>query len=276
MSDRQGRASEAAAAITARAPTRPRVAIILGSGLGTVADALGDAQAIEYDAIPHFAATHVDGHAGQLKLGDLAGVSAAVFAGRAHLYEGYGPADVALPIYVARELGAETLIVTNAAGAVNEAYAAGDIMLITDHINLSGQNPLGGAAFEPPSGFVDMQGAYDADLRATARLVASARHVPLHEGVYAMMPGPSYETAAEVRMLRVLGADAVGMSTAMEAIAARRAGMRVLGFSIIANAAAGASSGAPISHGAVLEAVRAAAPRLRAVIEGVVETLRPG
>lgn len=276
MSDRQSRASEAAAAITARAPARPRVAIILGSGLGTVADALASAQTIEYAAIPHFRATHVDGHAGHLKVGDLAGVSAAVFSGRVHLYEGYGPADVALPVFVARELGAETLIVTNAAGAVNEAYAAGDIALITDHINLSGQNPLGGAAFEHSSAFVDMQGAYDADLRATARLVASARQVPLREGVYAMMSGPSYETVAEVRMLRALGADAIGMSTVLEVIAARCVGMRVLGFSVIANAAAGAASGAPISHEGVLDAVRSAAPRLRAVIEGVLETLRPG
>lgn len=238
-------------------------------------DSLADgSKTLDYRDIPHFPQTHVDGHPGRLAIREMRGVAVAVFAGRPHIYEGYAQRDVAFPVYVARRLGAVVMILTNAAGAVNQDLEPGNVMVITDHINLSGGNPLSGDAGGAP--FVDMRDAYDVALRATAKNVAARGGIALREGVYAMLQGPSYETAAEVGMLRAIGADAVGMSTVPEVIAARHAGMRVLALSVIANAAGDTAAETPrLTHDEVLRVVRLAAGDARTVIEGVVESLRP-
>jgi len=273
MSDYERAVAEAAQYVGSNTRLRPRVAIVLGSGLAAVATALTQADDISYEAIPHFPRTSVDGHRGRLLIGDLRGVPAIAFQGRVHAYEGKSMRDVAFPVYVAKQLGVEVLVVTNAAGAVNHHFAPGDVVLVTDHLNLAGANPLTGPNLEAGPRFVDLRDAYDLALRDAAKRAAAARNIELHEGVYAMMAGPAYETSAEVRMLRTLGADAVGMSTVPEVIAARHAGMRVLGLSVIANRASDADA-APLTHEEVLRTVESAAHRVRGVIEGVVETLR--
>jgi purine-nucleoside phosphorylase len=218
----------------------PRVAAILGSGLGGVAALLDDGpQArIPYREIPHAPGAAVEGHAGELLAGTVRDVPAILLSGRAHPYEGYSQREATLLLRAVLALGVETLIVTNAAGGLNPEFDAGEVMLISDHINLSGDNPLLGPnldAFGPR--FPAMTDAYDPELRATARESAGSTGIALREGVYVMLAGPSYETRAEMRMLRGLGADAVGMSTAHEVIVARHAGRRVLGFSLITNEA---------------------------------------
>lgn len=224
----------------ARTDLRPRIALILGSGLGPLADEVDDAAVIPYGEIPGFPVSTAPGHAGRLVLGRLEGRTVAVMAGRAHMYEGYTAQEVVLPVRALRRLGAEVLVVTNAAGGVNLSFHPGTLMLIVDHINLMGRNPLVGPN-ESTLGvrFPDMTEAYDGALRACARRVSQQVGVELAEGVYLGVLGPSYETPAEIRMARALGADAVGMSTVMEVIAANHAGMRVLGLSCITNMAAG-------------------------------------
>ena len=221
-----------------RTRLKPKIAIILGSGLGGLADALTDAVAIDYDELPHFPATTVAGHRGRLLVGKLDGVPVLLFDGRIHFYEGHPMWQVAFPVYLAHKMGATTLLVTNAAGGINPALKPGTIMLIRDHINLTGTSPLiGPNAPDLGPRFPSMRDAYDPGLRDLALRTAETAGIPVAEGVYVAMIGPQYETDAELRMLERIGADAVGMSTVPEVIAARHAGMRVLGISVIANAA---------------------------------------
>ena len=231
---------EAAAAVRARTDLQPEIAIVLGSGLGALAAEVENAVELPYEELPHFARSTAPGHAGRLVLGYLEDRPVAVMAGRIHLYEGHEARDVVLPIRTLFTLGARQLIITNAAGGVNEHFHPGTLMLIADHINLTGRNPLIGLN-DPRFGvrFPDMSDAYDAELRRHSRRVALDLRQELAEGVYLALNGPSYETPAEIRMCRMLGADAVGMSTVMEVIAARHLGMRVLGISCITNMAAG-------------------------------------
>ncbi|HLH62366.1 MAG TPA: purine-nucleoside phosphorylase [Ktedonobacteraceae bacterium] len=265
--------SEAAAAIQLRAPLRPDVALILGSGLGDLAGDLSDATAIPYEEIPHFARSTAPGHLGRLLLGTLENVPVVVMQGRFHLYEGYAPQALTFPMRVMRTLGAHTLIVTNAAGGVNPAYAAGDFMLIRDHINLPGlvgMNPLVGPNDERlGQRFPPLARAYDAGLRALAQKVAAAQpEIALHEGIYAMVGGPSYETGAELRFLRAIGADAVGMSTAPEVVVARHMAMRVLGISLITNMATGDDT-EEIMHEDVLSVANAARAKFAQFVLGI-------
>jgi purine-nucleoside phosphorylase len=224
--------------ISKRTRLKPKIAIILGSGLGGLANALTDAVAFDYDELPHFPATTVAGHRGRLLVGKLEGVPVLLFDGRIHFYEGHPMWQVAFPVYLAHKMGASTLLVTNAAGGINPAFKPGTIMLIRDHINLTGTSPLiGPNAPDLGPRFPSMRDAYDPELRDLALRTAAAAGIPVAEGVYVAMIGPQYETDAELRMLERIGADAVGMSTVPEVIAARHAGMRVLGISVIANAA---------------------------------------
>ena len=256
---------------------RPKVGVILGSGLGGIVDGLESAVAFDYKELPSFPVTSVPGHRGRLIIGRLRGVPAIVFDGRMHLYEGLPMWQVAYPVYVARRMGATMLVVTNAAGAVSPSLPAGSIMLIRDHINLTGGSPLTGEN-DPQLGarFPDMRGAYDAELLATARDVARGLNIEVSEGVYVAMLGPNYETDAEVRMLRTLGADAVGMSTVPEVIAARHAGLRVAGISVISNGLVPeGDGGATTTHESVQSTVNGVASSVRAIIEGLVERAVP-
>jgi purine-nucleoside phosphorylase len=231
----------------------PRVGIILGSGLGGFADGFEDKVVIPYADLPHFPHSSVPGHAGRLVLGRVRGEPVVAMQGRVHVYEGHTPTQVAFPARVLCALGIHTLVVTNAAGGVNLDFQPGDLMVITDHLNLSGYNPLNGPNDERLGPrFPDMTTAYPAALQA--QLLDSGRRVgvTLKQGVYAILAGPSYETPAEIRMLRVLGADAVGMSTVPEVIAANHMGVRVAGVSCITNLAAGIG-GKPLSHEEVAE-----------------------
>ncbi len=231
----------------------PRVGLILGSGLGVLADEIENPVKIPYNQIPDFPVSTVEGHAGQLVFGSLNGVEVVAMQGRFHFYEGYSMEKVTFPVRVMKELGVEMLIVTNAAGGVNESFSAGDLMIITDHINNMGTNPLIGPN-DSNLGvrFPDMSEAYSKELRAMAREVADRLHINVKEGVYFGNPGPVYETPAEIRMARVLGGDAVGMSTVPEVIVARHSGMKVLGISCISNMAAGILD-QPLTHDEVIE-----------------------
>lgn len=234
--------------IRSQTALRPQVAIILGSGLGPLVDLLQDRLTIPYAALPHFPTSSVVGHAGQLHFGNLDGVDVVAMQGRVHAYEGYSPAQVAFPSRVLCRLRPQVLVVTNAAGGIDPHFAAGSLMCITDHINLSGIQPLVGPNDERLGPrFPDMTTAYSFAHREVLYAVAQEHHIPLHRGVYAMMLGPTYETPAEVRLLRTLGAHAVGMSTVPEVIVARHMGIPVVGLSVISNLAAGMSGGT-LSH----------------------------
>lgn len=264
---------EAVSFIRMRASLAPAVALILGSGLGGLADEVRDAVSIRYAEIPHFARSTVPGHAGRLLVGTLAGVPVVVMQGRFHFYEGYSPRVLTLPVRVMGALGAQTLLVTNAAGGLNPAYRPGDVMLLSDHINLpgmAGANPLlGPNDTRLGERFPPLARAYDRGLRDLARAVAAdVPGLTLHEGVYVMVSGPSFETGAELRLLRALGADAVGMSTAPEVVVARHMGMRVLGFSLITNTATGAED-EEVQHDAVLAVADAAGSRFAALVLGL-------
>ena len=266
---------EAADAVLSRSGVPPRVVIILGTGLGGLADRVANPTHIPYAEIPHFPTATVVGHAGRLVLGELRGVPVAAMQGRFHLYEGHSPQQVVFPLRVLRSLGAQTLIVTNAAGGLAAGQHAGDLMLIRDHIGLAtmmGQNPLIGPnddALGPR--FPPMTDAYPAELRALAQSVAGELGMTLSEGVYVMVTGPNYETPAELRYLRLAGADAVGMSTVPEVLAAVHMGMRVLAVSCITNVALGGEEGqeGETSHLDVVRAAEEAGGRLAALIEGV-------
>jgi purine-nucleoside phosphorylase len=259
-------------AVAARlAGRRPRVAIVLGSGLGFLADEVEEAARIPYRHIPGFPEPGVAGHKGELVAGRIDGVPVIVQSGRFHLYEGHAPEVVARPVRVFAELGVGVVILTNAAGGVRSTFRPGTVMLIADHINLTGRNPLIGPVLTGEERFPDMSAPYDPGLRRHAREAALAAGVPLEEGVYCALLGPSYETPAEIRMLHRIGADAVGMSTVPEVIAARARGLACLAFSTITNAAAG--TGPPLSHEDVLTVGRQVAGHLAAVVRGVLRRL---
>lgn len=249
---------------------------MLGSGFGPTADLVADPTIIAYRDIPGFPVSSVPGHRGRLVLGELCGVPAAVLDGRAHPYEGIDVADAAIPIHVLHGLGCDVLLVTNASGGINPSMRPGDLMLITDHIDLVGlaggsplRGPLGDAERTP---FVAMKDAYDPGLLRVARDAARRAGQTLREGIYARVGGPSYETPAELRMLRLLGADAVGMSTTHEVVAARYHGMRVLAISCVTNAAFGDTAG-EVAHSDVLERVRSATPRFHGILSEILATL---
>lgn len=266
-------ADEAAAAVRARLDGRsPSVAIVLGSGLGQFAERLTDAVRIPYGDIPHFPSPTVIGHSGELVAGTLAGRGVLVQSGRFHMYEGHPPALTALPVRMFARLGIGTLVLTNAAGGIRRSFGSGTVMLIADHINLSFRNALFGPVVPDETRFPDMSDPYDPALRALARRVAQERRIPLAEGVYVGLLGPSYETPAEIRMLERLGADAVGMSTVIEVVAARAAGIRCLGFSAITNPAAGVTPH-KLHHLEVMEVAYRVAGELAGLIEGVVGAL---
>lgn len=267
----------AAAVVRERVDLQPKVGLILGSGLGALADAVVDGVAIPYAEIPHFPAPTVEGHTGRLVIGRLEGQTVIVMQGRAHYYEGYSMAEITFPVRVMQVLGIERLIVTNAAGGLNPEFSAGDVMLITDHINLIGMgglNPLRGPNLEELGPrFPDMSEPYDPRMRTLARQVAAEADVPLREGIYVCLAGPSFETRADLRFLRLIGADAVGMSTVPEVTIARHGGTRVLGLSGISNVAPVEGAVVETTHEEVLEAGRMLVPRLEAVIRGVLRAL---
>lgn len=245
---------------------RPKAAMVLGSGLGYLGDEVEDAVAVSYREIPWFKASTAPGHKGRLVFGTLAGQKVAVMQGRMHHYEGYSFEEVSYAVRVLRLLGADTLIVTNAAGGVNLEFEAGDLMLITDQIKLFLESPLRGENL-PEFGvrFPDASTLYTPALRDLARREAAGLGIGLREGVYMYFPGPQYETPAEIRAARVLGADAVGMSTVPEAITAGHCGMRVLGFTLIANMAAGILN-QPLSEKEVLDAAEAAREKFSSLV----------
>ena len=254
------------AAVRARTDLVPRIGLVLGSGLGDLANDVEDAVSIPFADLPGWPAATAPGHVGRLVLGRIAGVPVVVLQGRFHLYEGNAAGLVIQPVLLFRALGAELVILTNAAGGANPAYGAGTLMVISDHINLTGVSPLlGQNADEIGERFTDLTDVWAPAHRAALHAAGAAEGVPLEEGVYVALLGPNYETPAEVRMLRTLGADAVGMSTVIEAIAARWCGLEVCGVSLVTNPGAG-YSGVPLSHEEVLEAGAAAGPKLARVI----------
>jgi purine-nucleoside phosphorylase len=267
------KAEEAAAFLRERAPLAPRVALLTGTGLGESAAGLEVAAAFDYAAIPHFPVPTVASHDGRLLIGRLGGCPLALLQGRFHLYEGRSPAEVSFPVRVLQELGARRLVVTNAAGGLDPEFKAGDIMLIGDHINLTGENPLVGPNEESwGDRFPDMSFAYDRRLMAGAERAAAAAGIPLRRGVYAGLKGPSLETPAEIRFLRTIGADAVGFSTVTEVIAAVHGGVRVLGLAVITNVH-DPDRPKPASVASIIATARQAAPRLAALIQGTLEVI---
>lgn len=268
---------ETAHAVKARTGQPPAFGLILGSGLGGLADAVERAVHIPYPELPHWPTSTVQGHSGQLVAGQLEGQPVLVMQGRAHYYEGYSMAQVGLPLRVMQRLGVHTVIITNAAGGVNPEFSPGDVMLITDHLNLtgmSGLSPLRGPNIdELGPRFPDMMHAYNPELRAAAVRVAQQAGVRLQQGVYAGLAGPNFETPADLRFLRVVGADAVGMSTVPEVIVARQGGMRVLGFSGISNKA-NLDGNTPTTHAEVLQAGALIVPKLEKIVRGVLAEVK--
>jgi purine-nucleoside phosphorylase len=275
MDDLYTQIEQARTAISAHGGLQPRVALILGSGLGGLADELDQAVVVPYATIPGFPPSTVVGHRGELAIGRLAGQPVAVLRGRFHFYEGYSMQQVTFPVRVLRALGCDTLIVTNAAGGLRPDWAVGDLMRITDQIFLpgaAGHHPLRGENDDRLGPrFPAMVGAFDAELANLAHEVANQQGTTLRAGVYVMVAGPSFESGAELRMLRAWGADAVGMSTAPEVVVARHMGMRVLGISLVTNLAL--PDGAPANHEEVLEAGEAAKPKFGALLKGVLARL---
>lgn len=258
--------------IRAKSTHKPKVGMILGSGLGSLADEVDNADYIEYSKIPNWPVSTVEGHSGQLVVGELEGQAVLVMQGRAHYYEGYNMSQIGLPVRVMQLLGVETLFVTNAAGGVNPKFNPGDLMLINDHINLVGMgglSPLRGPNIDSLGPrFPDMMNAYDDGLRDIALRISDDDGLDLRQGVYASLAGPNFETPADLRFLQVIGADAVGMSTVPEVIVARHAGIRVLGISGISNKA-NLDGNTPTSHAEVLEAGRVIVPKLVNIIKGI-------
>jgi purine-nucleoside phosphorylase len=250
----------------------PVLAIVLGSGLGGLASRIENATAIAFGDVPGFAAATVAGHAGRLIFGRLAGRPVAALAGRFHMYEGHAAAQAGFPIRVLHALGARALFVSNAAGGINAAFTPGDLMIVTDHLNLMFRNPLVGTLVAGDARFPDMSEPYDGTLCALLREIGTSIGITMREGVYCGLLGPTYETPAEVRMLRVLGADAVGMSTVPEVVVARAMGMRVAGVSCITNLASGVSP-TPLSHAEVIETTTRVASQFETLIEQFVAAL---
>jgi purine-nucleoside phosphorylase len=271
--DVYAQSSVAADYIRAHADVQPKIGLVLGSGLGAFADRLTDAIALPFEEIPYFPQATVVGHPGRLVLGSVDGTVVAVMQGRVHGYEGYTPAEVVFPVRVLRLLGVRTMVVTNAAGGIRADLHPGDLVLLTDHINFTGRHPLTGEneiRFGPR--FFDMTDAYAHRLRVVAQRAAAAEEVPLAEGVYLGLSGPSYETPAEIRAFRTLGADLVGMSTVHEVIAARHLGIEVAGISCVTNMAAGVAPG-PIDHQDVLETGVRVADRLGRLLARLIPLL---
>jgi purine-nucleoside phosphorylase len=261
------------AAVRTQTTIEPRLGIVLGSGLGGLADFVQDGEAIAFADLPGWPPASAPGHAGRLLLGAIEGVPVVCLQGRLHIYEGNSERLVVEPVLLMRRLGASALLLTNAAGGVNVDYPAGTLMLIADHLNLTGRNPLIGPnddALGPR--FPDMVDAWSPRLRELMRRAAAEEAISIEEGIYAGLLGPTYETPAEVRMLRTLGADAVGMSTVLEAIAARWAGMELVGVSLVTNPGAGVT-GEPLTHEEVLAAADEAGPRFTALVRRFVQLL---
>jgi purine-nucleoside phosphorylase len=252
---------------------KPEIGLILGSGLGDLAEEMGDAVTIPYEEIPGFLRSTVAGHKGRMVIGDLVGRSCLAMQGRFHYYEGYDLKQVTLPVRVMKELGIKQLIVTNAAGGINLNFAPGDLMVIVDHINLMGSNPLIGPNIEGQGPrFPDLSQAYSLRLQELAFRIAAELNMTLRKGVYIGVSGPSYETPAEIRMFRTLGADAVGMSTVPEVIVAAHCGMEVLGISCISNMAAGILD-QPLSHEEVMETAERVKEKFTKLIKGIIGQL---
>ncbi len=271
MTDQFALADSAADFILARTPLRPKISLVLGSGLGAFADSLAEITRIPYAEIPAFPRSTAIGHAGQMFVGNAGNIPVAAMQGRAHLYEGYSAQEVTFPMRVFGRMGIRGVILTNAAGGINLSYSQGALVLIRDHINLQGSNPLVGANDDRFGvRFPDMTQAYARDYRAIAREEAAKLNIPLHEGVYAALLGPSYETPAEIEYLRRIGADLVGMSTVAEVIAARHMDMKVLAISCVTNMAAGILD-QPLSHAEVMET----GERVKTIFESLLRTVLP-
>jgi purine-nucleoside phosphorylase len=254
----------------------PRIGLILGSGLGVLADEIEDAVKIRYEDIPEFPISTVEGHAGQLVFGSLSGMEVVAMQGRFHYYEGYSFDQVTFPVRVMKELGVEVLVVTNAAGGVNETYEPGDLMIISDHINNMGSNPLIGPNDNRfGARFPDMSEPYNKELRLIARNVAEKLNIRIQEGVYVGNTGPTYETPAEVRMIRTFGGDAVGMSTVPEVIVAKHAGLKVLGISCISNMASGILD-QPLTHDEVIETTEKVRKDFLLFVKEIVKNIKVG
>ncbi len=273
MPDFWKQVEEAVAYIRDRGPLQPLAGLLTGTGLGDCAEAVDVHQVLDYDAIPYFPRSTVASHRGRLLLGRLQDRPVAAFQGRFHLYEGYSPREVTFPVRVLQRLGARFLLVTNAAGGLNPNHRAGDIMLIADHINLTGENPLVGPN-DPDWGlrFPDMSRVYDPELMDRARTIARELGLPLASGIYAGLKGPSLETPAELRFLRAIGADAVGLSTVQEVIAAVHAGLRILGLSVITNIA-DPDAPAPATVEDIIAVADQTAPRLKQLMIAILEQL---
>jgi purine-nucleoside phosphorylase len=264
------KATAAAEFVGRRTELRPKIAIVLGSGLGAFAEQLEGATAISFGEIPHFPQSTVPGHSGKLVIGKVAGVPLAVMQGRVHAYEGYSSEEVTFPVRVLGRMGVKTLVLTNAAGGINEGLKQGQLVLIADHINLSGRNPVAGLNDERLGPrFFDMSEAYSERLRGLAHEAARAMEFRLDEGVYLSVLGPSFETPAEIRAFRTMGADLVGMSTVQETIVARHMGIEVLGISCVTNMAAGIQK-EPLSHEEVMETGRAVEKQLAGLLTRLV------
>lgn len=270
--DYAARARAVADRLLARTKLRPRVMLILGSGLGGIAEEMDDATRIPFAEIPEFPPATVQGHAGAVVIGRLEDVPCVALQGRFHLYEGHDAPLAAFPVRVMAAMGARALVVTNAAGGLSADFRAGDLMLIEDHINLTGRNPLVGPVVDGDLRFPDMTEPYDPAFKDAAVEIARSEGIRLGRGVYCAVLGPSYETSAEIRMLANLGADAVGMSTVHEVIVARASGIRVLGISLISNLAAGLTP-EPLHHDEVIAAGREARPRFEKLVRGCVRAI---
>mgnify|MGYP001559118870 CR=1 FL=1 len=268
------RLQEAVTRIRETVKETPHIAVVLGSGLGAFADELQKAVKVDYHDIPHFPQSTVKGHAGKMVFGTLGGKRLVVMQGRFHYYEGYSLTEVTFPIRVMQALGAKDLIITNASGALNRNYHLGDLMIMSDHINFIGENPLRGPNDDSVGPrFPPMHGAYDSSLITVAEEIGRKICAPIQKGVYLAVSGPTYETAAELRAFRVLGADAVGMSTVPEVIVARHAGMkRVLGISCITDMATGEGH-EEVNHELVIKAAAAAQPYFLGLLRGVIERM---
>jgi len=261
------KAIEAGNAIKEKIQLQTKMAIVLGSGLGNLVDAMTHSVSIKYGDIPNFPTSSVQGHKGELVSGKLSGVPILAFSGRVHYYEGYTLQEVVFPVAVMSELGITNLIITNASGAINQAYSPGDIVIIRDHINLIGDNPLRGAPL-----FTDMTEAYPGELRELAKKTAEELKIQTHEGIYLALSGPSYETPAEIRMLRNFGADLVGMSTVPEVIVGVHMGMQILGVSVVTDLC-DPDNLAPVDIKEIIQTANEAGPRLDQLIEGVISKL---
>jgi len=265
--------NEAVAFIRTKTKSTPQIGIILGTGLGALVNEISKEIQIEYDKIPNFPVSTVESHAGRLIFGKLGGKDVVAMQGRFHFYEGYDMIEVTFPVRVMKELGVQILIVSNAAGGMNPQYSVGELVLITDHINFQGQNPLIGKNDETlGTRFPDMYNCYDKDLRILAEQTALDERIPLQKGVYVGVTGPNLETAAEYRFLRIIGGDLVGMSTVPEVIAARHQGTRVLGFSLVTDMGL-ADAHEPCSHAKIVAAANKAEPKLTKLVEKIVEKI---